>query len=88
MRELIAVAAEAAVATRVAATVSLNSFRGGAKHGTEDPFVFQLRHQPCATRHVVVEHDRGLAGMVSPAMVTLRSVSGTSSVSAAPSRTA
>ena len=58
--ELIAVTAEATVAARVAAAIALHAFRGGAKDIAEDLFVFQLRHQPGAARHAVVEHDRGL----------------------------
>ena len=66
MRELISVAAEAPVATRVAAAIALHAFRGGAKYVAEDLFVFQLRHQAGAAWHIVVEHDRGLTRAVSP----------------------
>lgn len=57
--ELIAVTAQAAVATRIAAAIAPDSRLCVSEHLVEHVLVFQLRDQPGATGHVVVQHYRG-----------------------------
>ncbi len=61
VRKLIAVAAQAAVAARIAATISLNPLPRIAEHLFEDALLLQLRHQSGAAGYVIVQHDCGLA---------------------------
>ena len=56
--ELISVAPQAAIATRVAPAIALHARSRSTEYVGEDPFAFQLRHEPGTTRHVVVKHNR------------------------------
>ena len=58
--KLVAVTAQATVAARIVTAVSLRPLRSGRKNIGEDFFTFKLRHQPGATRHLVITYDRGL----------------------------
>ena len=88
VRKLVAVAAQATVAARIASRNFLHALLSSKKSIGEDFFAFKPRHQPGAARHVVIKYDCGLIRSLSTVIVTFRSVFGTPSVSAAPSRNA
>lgn len=88
MGGLITITAHAAVATRIAAAIALDSCSCVSEHLMEYALVFQLRHQPSATGTLWCNTIADSRGLLPPVIVTSRSVSGTSNVSVAPSRTA
>ena len=63
VRKLVAVAAQATVAARVAAAVPLNSQPCVGEYFVEHGLLLHLGYQPGAAGHVVVQHDGVFGGM-------------------------
>ena len=63
VRELITVAAQAAVAARIAAAAAAHPITCVSKYLAKHALLLQLRHKPCAARDVVVQDDGRFPGI-------------------------